>query len=275
MLFLEGDTGHSMYLMAQGAIQLFKTSNDGKEVVIKLVRPGEIFGEVVLFQQDNYPVSACALTAAQVFLLPKRQFDLLLDEEEFRRKFIGMLLAKQRFLSEQIFRLSALDVEQRFYHFLREQYGEREEYLVDVTKRDVAAAIDALPETLSASSSSSRRRVRCSGRGESLRVRRDSGTSTRRRAPGTERRPRHAAAGQFFDLSTRRFFAIQGIIEPSFSPTVSSWCFAPASRMPRNFLRPALFSAIQFFANVPFWISASTRFISFLVSALTMRGPET
>jgi len=149
MLFMEGDTGHSMFLMAQGVVQLFKTSPDGKEVVIKLVRPGEIFGEVILFQRDRYPVSACALTAVQVFLLPKRQFDLLLDEEEFRREFIGMLLEKQRFLSEQIFRLSALDVEQRFFHFLREQYGEREEYAVDVTKRELAAAIDALPETLS------------------------------------------------------------------------------------------------------------------------------
>ena len=149
MLFLEGETGHSMFLMAQGVVQLFKTSPDGKEVVIKLVRPGEIFGEVVLFQRDHYPVSACALTAAQVFLLPKRQFDLLLDEGEFRREFIGMLLEKQRFLAEQIFRLSALDVEQRFFHFLREQYGEREEYAVDVTKRELAAAIDALPETLS------------------------------------------------------------------------------------------------------------------------------
>jgi len=149
MLFLEGETGHSMFLMAQGVVQLFKTSPDGKEVVIKLVRPGEIFGEVVLFQRDHYPVSACALTAAQVFLLPKRQFDLLLDEGEFRRELVGMLLEKQRFLAEQIFRLSALDVEQRFFHFLREQYGEREEYAVDVTKRELAAAIDALPETLS------------------------------------------------------------------------------------------------------------------------------
>jgi CRP-like cAMP-binding protein len=149
MLFLEGETGHSMYLMAQGVMQLFKTSAEGKEVVIKLVRPGEIFGEVVLFQKDHYPVSACALTPVQVFLLPRRQFDLLLEEEEFRREFIGMLLEKQRFLAEQIFRLSALDVEQRFFHFLREQYGEREEYVVDVTKRELAAAIDALPETLS------------------------------------------------------------------------------------------------------------------------------
>jgi CRP/FNR family transcriptional regulator len=172
MLFLEGETGHSMYLMAQGAVQLFKTSADGKEVVIKLVRPGEIFGEVVLFQQDRFPVSACALTAAEVFLLPKRQFDLLLDEEEFRREFIGMLLAKQRFLAEQIFRLSALDVEQRFYHFLREQYGKREEYLVDVTKRDVAAAIDALPETLSRLLLKLKEEGAVQWEGENLRVRR-------------------------------------------------------------------------------------------------------
>lgn len=149
MLFMEGETGHSMFLMAQGAVQLFKTSSEGKEVVIKLVRAGEIFGEVVLFEQDRFPVSACALTPAQVFLLPKKQFDCLLEQEDFRRDFVAMLLAKQRYLSDQIFRLSALDVEQRFFHFLRDQYGEREEYRIDVTKRDVAAAIDALPETLS------------------------------------------------------------------------------------------------------------------------------
>ena len=164
---MEGDTGHAMYLMAQGAVQLFKTSPDGKEVVIKLVRPGEIFGEVVLFEKDVFPVSACALTPAQVFLLPKKQFHLLLDDEEFRREFIGMLLSKQRFLADQIFRLSALDVEQRFFHFLSDQFGEREEYLVDVTKRDVAAAIDALPgDALAAPAEAQGGRCRPVGGGE-------------------------------------------------------------------------------------------------------------
>jgi CRP/FNR family transcriptional regulator, dissimilatory nitrate respiration regulator len=149
ILFMEGDRGTAMYLMAQGVVELFKTSPEGKEVVIKLVRPGEIFGEVVLFEKDAFPVSASALTPVQVFLLPKKQFLLLLEEEGFRREFIGILLSKQRYLADQIFRLSALDVEARFFHFLRDQYGEQEEYHVDVTKRDIAAAIDALPETLS------------------------------------------------------------------------------------------------------------------------------
>jgi CRP/FNR family transcriptional regulator len=148
-LFMEGDRGSAMYLMAQGVVQLFKTSPDGKEVVIKLVRPGEIFGEVVLFEKDVFPVSASALTPVQVFLLPKKQFLLLLEDEVFRREFIAILLSKQRYLADQIFRLSALDVEQRFFHFLVDQYGEQEEYHIDVTKRDIAAAIDALPETLS------------------------------------------------------------------------------------------------------------------------------
>jgi CRP/FNR family transcriptional regulator, dissimilatory nitrate respiration regulator len=148
-LFLEGDTGHSMFLMAQGVVQVYRTAADGKEVIIKLVRPGELFGEVVLFQEDRFPASACAVTAAEVFLLPRRQFDSLLDDEPFRREFIAMLLEKQRYLTEQIYRLSALDVQERFFRFLRDQFGEKETYSIDLTKREMAAAIDALPETLS------------------------------------------------------------------------------------------------------------------------------
>jgi CRP/FNR family transcriptional regulator, dissimilatory nitrate respiration regulator len=179
MLFLEGDQGHSMYLMAQGAVQLFKSSPDGKEVVIKLVRLGEIFGETVLFGEERFPVSACALTPSEVFLIPKRQFDCLLEEEGFRRDFIAMLLEKQRWLADQIFRLSALDVEQRFFHFLRDQFGEREEYVIDVSKKDVAAAIDALPETLSRLLLKLRDEGSVQWEGEKLRVRKGFWTAAR------------------------------------------------------------------------------------------------
>jgi CRP/FNR family transcriptional regulator, dissimilatory nitrate respiration regulator len=185
ILFLEGDQGHSMYLLAQGTVQLFKSSVDGKEVVIKLLRPGEIFGEVVLFEQDRFPVSACALTPAQVFMIPKKQLDCLLQEQAFRRDFIAMLLSKQRYLAERIFRLSALDVEQRFFHFLREQYGEREEYAIDITKRDFAAAIDALPETLSRLLLKLRDDGTVQWDGERLQVR--AGFWKQRRAPGVQR----------------------------------------------------------------------------------------
>jgi CRP-like cAMP-binding protein len=149
MLFHEGDEGSAMYLLAQGTIQLFRISEDGREVVIRLMKPGELFAEAVLFEREDYPVSAVALVPSEVFLVPTRQFHCLLDQPGFRREFIANLLAKQRYLADRVYRLAALDVEARFFSFLRDHWGEREEYEVDLSKRDVAAAIDALPETLS------------------------------------------------------------------------------------------------------------------------------
>jgi CRP-like cAMP-binding protein len=149
MLFHEGDEGSAMYLLAQGTIQLFRTSEDGRDVVIRLMKPGEMFAEAVLFERDDYPVSAIALLPSEVFILPTRQFHCLLDQSAFRREFIGNLLAKQRYLADRVYGLAALDVEARFFSFLRDQWGEHEEYAVSLSKRDVAAAIDALPETLS------------------------------------------------------------------------------------------------------------------------------
>jgi CRP-like cAMP-binding protein len=149
MLFHEGDAGSAMYLLAQGTIQLFRTAEDGREVVIRLMKPGELFAEAVLFERHDYPVSAIALVPSEAFIVPTRQFHCLLEQATFRREFIANLLAKQRYLADRVYRLAAYDVEARFFSFLRDQWGEREEYAVDISKRDVAAAIDALPETLS------------------------------------------------------------------------------------------------------------------------------
>ena len=114
-LFLEGDKGFSLYILVKGNIQLFKTTPDGHEVVIKMVKSGEIFGEVILFEESRYPVSAVALKESLVFLLPKHQFYCLLEREPFRKEFIGILMKKIRYLADQIQYLTHHDVEDRFF----------------------------------------------------------------------------------------------------------------------------------------------------------------
>ncbi|MBP1596099.1 MAG: Crp/Fnr family transcriptional regulator [Acidobacteria bacterium] len=149
ILFFEGEHGEALYLLASGSVSLFKTTADGKEVVIKVVRPGEIFAEVILFEQDIYPVSATAKTACRVFLLPRRQFYALLDDAAFRDDFIGMLMRKQRYLADRIRFLTTHDVEDRFFIFLREQFGENERIVPPLSNKDMAAAIGVTPETYS------------------------------------------------------------------------------------------------------------------------------
>jgi CRP/FNR family transcriptional regulator len=149
VLFREGEPGEAMYLLVRGRISLHKLSAEGREIVIKVIKPGEAFAEVVLFEKKVYPVTAVALTDVVVFRLLRRDLLDLLRQEDFRNDFIAMLLRKQRYLAEKIRQLTSQDVEQRLRAFLLEQYGERGQINVEINKKQLAAAIGATPETLS------------------------------------------------------------------------------------------------------------------------------
>jgi CRP-like cAMP-binding protein len=149
VLFHEGEPGEAMFLLARGRISLHKLSPDGREIVIKVIKPGEVFAEVTLFEKKFYPVTAVALTDVLVFKLLRRDLLEMLRQEDFRNDFIAMLLRKQRYLANKIQQLTSQDVEQRLRAFLIEQYGKREQIQAEINKKQLAAAIGATPETLS------------------------------------------------------------------------------------------------------------------------------
>ncbi len=149
ILFQECEEGKAVYFLVDGSIQLCKATAEGREVTIKLIKAGELFAEVILFESPVYPVSAIAVEKSTVCIMPRREFHLLLAEETFRTDFIGMLMRKQRYLVNQILTLSASDVETRFFKFISDQFGKQEKYLITLSKKDLAAAIGVNPETFS------------------------------------------------------------------------------------------------------------------------------
>ena len=149
LLFTEGEPGNYFYLLIDGGIRLFKTSTAGQEVDIRLVKPGEIFAEVIIFERDIYPVSAIAVMPSIVFAVNRMVFNDLLTDKSFRKKFIINLMHKQRYLAERIMYMMSYDVEERFFRFLLDRYGRFEEVQIDLPKKDIAAAIGTIPETLS------------------------------------------------------------------------------------------------------------------------------
>lgn len=149
IIFTEGEKGYAIFCCISGAIQLFKSTSEGKEVVIKVIKPGEIFGEVILFESDIYPATAIALSRSQIFIMPKHQFFCLLERPDFRNDFISVLMRKQRYLADQIKYLTTYDVEDRLILFLRENYGIKLKIRPLLSKKALAAAIATTPETLS------------------------------------------------------------------------------------------------------------------------------
>jgi CRP/FNR family transcriptional regulator, dissimilatory nitrate respiration regulator len=149
ILFLEGDKGNNFFFLSEGMVKIYKTSPSGQETVLRLQGPGSIFAEVILFESDVYPVSAAAMAQSEVVHIPREYFLKLLDEPGFRNEFISTLMHKQRYLTDRILYLTSFDVEERFFRFLIEHYGVREEYRLDLSKKDIASAIGTIPETLS------------------------------------------------------------------------------------------------------------------------------
>lgn len=148
-LFHEGDPGRSIFLLVQGKVQLHKTSQGGKEMVLRLIKPGEVFAEVILFEETCYPVTAVAVVDSIVLELPREKVLKLLDDKTFRNDFIRMLFKKQRYLATKLHHLASPNLEERLFHFLAEQYDAKETIQTTLSKKDTAAAIGITPETLS------------------------------------------------------------------------------------------------------------------------------
>jgi CRP/FNR family transcriptional regulator len=148
-LFVEGTKGSEFFLLMEGDVRLYKTSPEGHEIALRIIRPGEIFAEVVIFEDTTYPASAAALSACSVFSIGRASFAELLEDNRFRNEFITMLMKKQRYLTERILYLTTYAVEERFFRFLLEHYGTSGVYRVDMAKKDIASAIGTIPETLS------------------------------------------------------------------------------------------------------------------------------
>src|SRR3954470_16581454 len=79
VIFLEGDEGTALCLIAEGRIRIQLTGMDGHEVVLNLYGPGEIVGELALLDGESRSADAIAQDASRVFWLQRADFAAFLD----------------------------------------------------------------------------------------------------------------------------------------------------------------------------------------------------
>jgi len=94
VIFKEGDTGTDMYLVAQGAIDIYKESSAGKHVRVANIRKGNPLGEMSIV--DGLPRSASAVAKGHTTLLvlSKDNLDALLKDHHGVGIKMLMMLAK-------------------------------------------------------------------------------------------------------------------------------------------------------------------------------------
>jgi CRP/FNR family cyclic AMP-dependent transcriptional regulator len=75
VLFHEGDSGDQLYVIVEGKVKLGRTAPDGRENLLAILGPGQMFGELSLF--DPGPRSATATAVIETTLVALSHADLL------------------------------------------------------------------------------------------------------------------------------------------------------------------------------------------------------
>ena len=80
-VFHEEDPGDALFLVVEGLVKVFVTSEEGDEMVLVVVRPPEVFGELALIDGGRRSASAETLEATTLLALDRRTFLELLKRD--------------------------------------------------------------------------------------------------------------------------------------------------------------------------------------------------
>ena len=149
LIFREGENPRWLYFVESGKVKVFKTSDDGRELIVKVAQAGDFLGFLALFSENIYPESASALEDCTIKLVPRQDFvALVFGNRDVNARFIKMLAGHIAEREQQLIELAYNSVRKRAATALAqlcEQSGTTDIHLL---REDLAALAGTAKETL-------------------------------------------------------------------------------------------------------------------------------
>lgn len=118
-LFVQGEKATNVHIVLEGWVKLYRLAANGNEAVVSVFARGQSFGEAVAFRDQDYPVSAEAVTDCRLLQLSARAFITLMKEEpELCVSLLSSIFMHLHELVNQVERLKAKTGAQRAAEFL-------------------------------------------------------------------------------------------------------------------------------------------------------------
>ena len=140
MVLLEGEPAANLYFLALGVVKVFKTSAEGKEQILSIVRPGESFNDVPIFDGGPNPASAQAMGHILLYGIKKNDMEAILrDHPQIALNVIKVLARRVRHLVSLVEDLSFKHVISRVAKILLEHIGDETGRRPRLTQQEMAA----------------------------------------------------------------------------------------------------------------------------------------
>lgn len=92
VVYNEGNRAARLFYVVKGKVKTYKTNDDGKELVVGLYNEGDFLGYVALLEGSSYKETAEAMEDSELAIIPKVDFDELMNNSsQVAQKFIQLL----------------------------------------------------------------------------------------------------------------------------------------------------------------------------------------
>ncbi len=154
IVYKEGNNPHYLYYIIRGKVKTFKTHEDGKDLVMDLYSEGDFLGYVTLLEGCAYKENAETMEETELALIPKKEFEELVNSNPvITKKFISLLSKNIIDKENQLLGIAyntlrkkvaeALLSLQKKYHV-----NKNEPYILDISRDDLASIAGTATESL-------------------------------------------------------------------------------------------------------------------------------
>ena len=152
-IFSEGNHPVRLYYVQKGKVKLYKTNDEGKELIVKVVTEGEFFGYTALLENAVYRINAEALEDVEIATMPKSEFEELIHANpEVSRKFIKLLASDVTQKEEQLIQIAYNSLRKKVANALltvqKRYHAADGTYAINISRDNLAAIAGTATESL-------------------------------------------------------------------------------------------------------------------------------
>jgi CRP-like cAMP-binding protein len=156
-VFHEGDESDTCYVVRSGHVRAVREHTDGRTLTLATLGPGEIFGELAIFDQERRSATVEALDDIEVVAILAADMRRMLGRHpDIAVKLLAALSRRLRETNERLTRQSFQTVQSRVAHVLaelvassRSEGAEERNVLITATQSDLAQLAGSSRESAS------------------------------------------------------------------------------------------------------------------------------
>lgn len=103
VLFLQGEAGEHVYMLKRGTVKICKTLYNGNELILSIIKPGEIFGELEVFNEDSRHTQAVAHSQVLICILKRQELiDMISSNPELGLRLTKIIGFRRRVIENRL-----------------------------------------------------------------------------------------------------------------------------------------------------------------------------